>query len=116
MIEQKIYNSARRKLFRMDKKEIEAEEKEEKKRNAFSLIYSKEHQDRFIVEMMRGDFENALGVLEQMPLTENSVGKIERLIVLVEGYVDAIMCHQEGFENTVAVSGTALTSYHLKII
>lgn len=70
----------------MDKKEIEAEEKEEKKRNAFSLIYSREHQDRFIVEMMRGDFENALGVLEQMPLTENSVGKIERLIVLVEGY------------------------------
>jgi len=37
-------------------------------------------------------------------------------IVLVEGYVDAIMCHQEGFENTVAVSGTALTPYHLKII
>ncbi len=37
-------------------------------------------------------------------------------IVLVEGYVDAILCHQEGFENTVAVSGTALTPYHLKII
>ncbi|MFH1401980.1 MAG: DNA primase [Parcubacteria group bacterium] len=37
-------------------------------------------------------------------------------IVLVEGYVDAIMCHQERFENTVAVSGTALTPYHLKII
>ncbi|MFH1894852.1 MAG: DNA primase [Patescibacteria group bacterium] len=37
-------------------------------------------------------------------------------IVLVEGYADAILCHQEGFENTVAVSGTALTPYHLKII
>ncbi|MFH1036517.1 MAG: DNA primase [Patescibacteria group bacterium] len=36
--------------------------------------------------------------------------------VLVEGYVDAIMCHQEGFKNTVAVSGTALTPYQLKVL
>ena len=44
-----------------------------------------------------------------------AIRKQDRL-VLVEGYVDAIMCHQEGFENTVAVSGTALTPFHLKII
>jgi DNA primase len=36
--------------------------------------------------------------------------------VLTEGYTDAIMCHQAGFENTVAVSGTALTSRHLDIL
>lgn len=36
--------------------------------------------------------------------------------VLTEGYTDAIMCHQAGFENTVAVSGTALTSRHLNIL
>lgn len=36
--------------------------------------------------------------------------------VLTEGYTDAIMCHQAGFENTVAVSGTALTSQHLNIL
>ncbi len=36
--------------------------------------------------------------------------------VLTEGYTDAIMCHQAGFENTVAVSGTALTSNHLDIL
>lgn len=36
--------------------------------------------------------------------------------VLTEGYTDAIMCHQAGFENTVAVSGTALTTRHLNTL
>lgn len=36
--------------------------------------------------------------------------------VLVEGYMDAIMSHQAGVKNTVAVSGTALTSEHLNLI
>jgi len=36
--------------------------------------------------------------------------------VLTEGYTDAIMCHQSGFENTVAVSGTALTLRHLTLL
>ena len=36
--------------------------------------------------------------------------------VLTEGYTDAIMCHQAGFENTVAVSGTALTLRHLVLL
>lgn len=36
--------------------------------------------------------------------------------VLTEGYTDAIMCHQAGFENTVAVSGTALTVRHLNTL
>lgn len=36
--------------------------------------------------------------------------------VLTEGYMDAIMCHQAGFENTIAVSGTALTEKHLPIL
>jgi len=36
--------------------------------------------------------------------------------VLTEGNTDAIMCHQAGFENTVAVSGTALTPMHLNLL
>jgi len=36
--------------------------------------------------------------------------------VLTEGYMDAIMCHQAGFDNTIAVSGTALTEKHLPIL
>lgn len=36
--------------------------------------------------------------------------------VLVEGYMDAILCHQFGFPNTVAPLGTALTKGHLKAL
>ncbi len=34
--------------------------------------------------------------------------------VIVEGYLDTVMCHQYGFKNTVAPLGTALTSKHLQ--
>jgi DNA primase len=34
--------------------------------------------------------------------------------IIVEGYLDAIMCHQYGFKNTVAPLGTALTLRHLQ--
>ncbi len=36
--------------------------------------------------------------------------------VLVEGQMDLIMSHQAGFKNTVAISGTALTEFHLNMI
>lgn len=36
--------------------------------------------------------------------------------VLVEGQMDLVSSHQAGVINTVAVSGTALTSYHLNLI
>jgi len=37
-------------------------------------------------------------------------------IVLVEGQMDAISCHNAGFKNVVAVSGTALTTAQLALI
>lgn len=36
--------------------------------------------------------------------------------IIVEGQMDVIACHQAGFNNTVASSGTALTSFHLEAI
>ncbi|MEK7080387.1 MAG: DNA primase, partial [Patescibacteria group bacterium] len=36
--------------------------------------------------------------------------------VITEGYTDTIICHQAGFENTVASSGTALTLQHLNLL
>ncbi len=36
--------------------------------------------------------------------------------ILVEGQMDLLMSHQAGFSNTVASSGTALTTYHLEMI
>jgi DNA primase len=34
--------------------------------------------------------------------------------LIVEGYLDAILCHQHGFRNTVAPLGTALTARHVQ--
>ncbi len=40
----------------------------------------------------------------------------ENSCIIVEGQMDLVMAHQAGTENTVAVSGTALTEKHLKLI
>ena len=39
-----------------------------------------------------------------------------RRVIVVEGYFDAIAAHKAGIHNVVAVSGTALTEEHVKII
>lgn len=36
--------------------------------------------------------------------------------LIVEGQFDVVMCHQAGYENTVAVSGTALTPNHIQLL
>ena len=36
--------------------------------------------------------------------------------LIVEGQFDVVMCHQAGYHNTVAVSGTALTLHHVQLL
>lgn len=36
--------------------------------------------------------------------------------LIVEGQFDVVMCHQVGYHNTVAVSGTALTLHHVQLL
>lgn len=51
------------------------------------------------------------GLFQGLP----SVRKARRLVVL-EGYMDVVVCHQFGFEITAATLGTALTDSHVRIL
>lgn len=39
-----------------------------------------------------------------------------RTVVIVEGYTDAVMCHQYGVSNVVSALGTALTPQHISLL
>ncbi len=40
----------------------------------------------------------------------------KRHIVILEGYMDVVVCHQCGFDNTAATLGTALTEDHVRLL
>ncbi|MBC5857318.1 DNA primase [Campylobacter jejuni] len=48
-------------------------------------------------------------------IAKENIGKKKEIIVC-EGYMDAIAFHKAGFDNAVAVLGTALTEHHLPLI
>lgn len=54
-------------------------------------------------------------MLYGLPQAKDSIRKLGRAL-LVEGNMDVIVCHQVGITNVVAVSGTALTLDHLRIL
>ena len=43
-------------------------------------------------------------------------GRKLKYFIIVEGYLDAIACHQYGIRNAVATLGTALTEGHLRLL
>lgn len=42
--------------------------------------------------------------------------QVAKRVLVVEGYVDCVMCHQHGYGETVAVLGTALTDMHVQML
>lgn len=54
-------------------------------------------------------------VLYGLNFAKGDIRRLEKC-VLVEGYMDLIMAHQDGLKNSVAVSGTALTPFQLSIL
>ncbi len=42
--------------------------------------------------------------------------RVRKFALLVEGQMDALLAHQTGFENTIALSGTALSERHITLI
>lgn len=54
-------------------------------------------------------------ILFGFDLAKDAIRKKDSVII-VEGYFDQIACFQAGFENVVAVSGTALTEQHLRLL
>jgi DNA primase len=61
------------------------------------------------------DIYNKSEVIYGLDQAKSSIRKENRAI-LVEGNMDVIACHQAGFVNTIASSGTALTSRQLEVL
>jgi DNA primase len=58
---------------------------------------------------------NKSRVLFGLHAAKNYIRKLDEAII-VEGQMDCVSAHQEGFKNTVASSGTALTSQHAVMV
>ncbi|MCW1930629.1 MAG: DNA primase [Candidatus Kerfeldbacteria bacterium] len=58
---------------------------------------------------------NKSAVLYGLDLAKNFIKKMDA-VMIVEGYMDVIGCHQAKFRNVVAASGTALTLDHIRTI
>jgi DNA primase len=58
---------------------------------------------------------NKSRILFGFDLAKLAIKKMDYSII-VEGQMDIIMCHQAGFQNVVATSGTALTPEHLTLL
>ncbi len=71
--------------------------------------------DAKYVNSPEGILYNKSSVLFGLFQSRDAIRKSHR-VVLVEGYFDAIAAHKAGIQNVVAVSGTALTEEHVRII
>ena len=58
---------------------------------------------------------NKSTVLYGLNLARETIRSTKK-VILVEGYFDVMACHRLGITNTIAVSGTALTEQHVKVL
>lgn len=61
------------------------------------------------------DLFNKRRILYGLNLAKPTIRK-QQCVILVEGYMDVIACHQHGFSNTVACMGTSLTQEQVKLL
>jgi DNA primase len=54
-------------------------------------------------------------VLYALDAARDAIAK-EREVIVVEGYMDAVLLHQAGVRNVVATLGTALTDAHMRLV
>ena len=71
--------------------------------------------DAKYINSSEGPLYNKSEILYGMHHAKESIRK-KKTVIMVEGYFDVLACHRVGIENVVAVSGTALTEKHVKII
>lgn len=82
---------------------------------AFGGRITKEDQNPKYLNSPETDIYKKNKVLFGFDLAKDAIRKKDSVII-VEGYFDQIACFQAGFENVVAVSGTALTEQHLRLL
>jgi DNA primase len=82
---------------------------------AFGGRITKKDQNPKYLNSPETDIYKKNKILFGFDLAKDSIRKKDSVIV-VEGYFDQIACFQAGFENVVAVSGTALTEQHLRLL
>lgn len=75
---------------------------------------AKETEGKY-VNSPEGPLYDKSSILFGYDMAKTAIRK-QNFAVVVEGQMDCIMAHQAGGENTVAVSGTALTERHLGLI
>ncbi|TSC58766.1 MAG: DNA primase [Candidatus Peregrinibacteria bacterium Greene0416_62] len=71
--------------------------------------------DAKYINSSEGPLYKKSSILFGLHLAREAIRETKR-VIMVEGYFDVVACHKIGIKNVVAVSGTALTEEHARIL
>lgn len=71
--------------------------------------------DAKYINSSEGPLYRKSSILFGLHLAREAIRETRR-VIMVEGYFDVVACHKVGIKNVVAVSGTALTEEHARIL